>query len=187
MLLKAIIMCSMILSQAHADTNPTVIFKTNKGDFTVTLDQKNAPKTVENFLHYVEDGFYTDTIFHRVIDGFMVQGGGFTTDMTQKETKDPIVLESSNGLKNDAYTIAMARTNDPNSATAQFFINVQQNNFLNHNATNPTPNGYAVFGKVTSGTDVIDAIKVTRTSSNHGFQDVPIEEVIILSATRVAC
>lgn len=164
-------------------TNPKVLLKTNKGDITLELDAEKAPKTTENFLNYVNDGFYNGTIFHRVINNFMVQGGGFEVGMKQKDTQSPIENEANNGLKNEVYTIAMARTNDPHSATAQFFINVQNNDFLNH--TNPTPNGwgYAVFGKVVDGTDVVDTIKGVKTGSKGFHQDVPVEDVIIESAT----
>ncbi|AQS52396.1 peptidylprolyl isomerase [Paenalcaligenes hominis] len=164
-------------------TNPKVLLKTNKGDITLELDAEKAPKTTENFLNYVNNGFYNGTIFHRVINNFMVQGGGFEVGMKQKETQNPIENEANNGLKNEVYTVAMARTNDPHSATAQFFINVQNNDFLNH--TNPTPNGwgYAVFGKVVDGTDVVDTIKGVKTGSKGFHQDVPVEDVIIESAT----
>lgn len=164
-------------------TNPKVLLKTNKGDITLEIDAEKAPKTAENFLNYVNDGFYDGTIFHRVINNFMVQGGGFEVGMKQKETKAPIENEANNGLKNEVYTIAMARTNDPHSATAQFFINIQNNDFLNH--TNPTPNGwgYAVFGKVVDGTDIVDTIKTVKTGSKGFHQDVPVEDVIIESAT----
>lgn len=164
-------------------TNPKVLLKTNKGDITLELDAEKAPKSAENFLNYVNDGFYNGTIFHRVINNFMVQGGGFEVGMKQKETQNPIENEANNGLKNEVYTIAMARTNDPHSATAQFFINVQNNDFLNH--TNPTPNGwgYAVFGKVVDGTDIVDSIKGVKTGSKGFHQDVPVEDVIIESAT----
>lgn len=163
--------------------NPKVLLKTNQGDITIELDAEKAPKTTENFLSYVNDGFYNGTVFHRVINNFMIQGGGFEPGLKQKATKDPIENEANNGLKNDVYTIAMARTNDPHSATAQFFINVQNNDFLNH--TNPTPNGwgYAVFGKVVDGTEVVDAIKGVKTGSKGFHQDVPVEDVIIESAT----
>lgn len=166
-------------------TNPKVLLKTNKGDITLEIDAEKAPKTAENFLNYVNDGFYDGTIFHRVINNFMVQGGGFEVGMKQKETQAPIENEADNGLKNEVYTIAMARTNDPHSATAQFFINVQNNDFLNH--TNPTPNGwgYAVFGKVVDGIDIVDTIKTVKTGSKGFHQDVPVEDVIIESATVI--
>lgn len=154
-------------------------FTTNKGVFDVELNEAAAPKTCENFLQYVRSGFYNGTIFHRVISGFMVQGGGFEPGLQQKETKAPIENEANNGLKNDKYTIAMARTNDPHSATSQFFINVADNDFLNH--TSPTPRGwgYAVFGKVVAGTDVVDAIAAVRTASRSWYGDVPVEDVVM--------
>lgn len=154
-------------------------FTTNKGVFDVELNEAAAPKTCENFLQYVRSGFYNGTIFHRVISGFMIQGGGFKPGLQQKETKAPIENEANNGLKNDKYTIAMARTNDPHSATSQFFINVADNDFLNH--TSPTPRGwgYAVFGKVVAGTDVVDAIAAVRTASRSWYGDVPVEDVVM--------
>lgn len=154
-------------------------FTTNKGVFDVELNEAAAPKTCENFLQYVRSGFYNGTIFHRVISGFMIQGGGFEPGLQQKETKAPIENEANNGLKNDKYTIAMARTNDPHSATSQFFINVADNDFLNH--TSPTPRGwgYAVFGKVVAGTDVVDAIAAVRTASRSWYGDVPVEDVVM--------
>ena len=154
-------------------------FTTNKGVFDVELNEAAAPKTCENFLQYVRSGFYSGTIFHRVISGFMIQGGGFEPGLQQKETKAPIENEANNGLKNDKYTIAMARTNDPHSATSQFFINVADNDFLNH--TSPTPRGwgYAVFGKVVAGTDVVDAIAAVRTASRSWYGDVPVEDVVM--------
>ena len=154
-------------------------FTTNMGVFDVELNEAAAPKTCENFLSYVRSGFYNGTIFHRVISGFMIQGGGFEPGLTQKQTKAPIENEANNGLKNDKYTIAMARTNEPHSATSQFFINVADNDFLNH--TSPTSRGwgYAVFGKVVSGTDVIDAIARVRTASRSWYGDVPVEDVVM--------
>lgn len=154
-------------------------FTTNKGVFDVELNEAAAPKTCENFLQYVRSGFYNGTIFHRVISGFMIQGGGFEPGLQQKETKAPIENEANNGLKNDKYTIAMARTNEPHSATSQFFINVADNDFLNH--TSPTPRGwgYAVFGKVVAGTDVVDAIAAVRTASRSWYGDVPVEDVVM--------
>lgn len=154
-------------------------FTTNKGVFDVELNEAAAPKTCENFLQYVRSGFYNGTIFHRVISGFMIQGGGFEPGLQQKETKAPIENEANNGLKNDKYTIAMARTNDPHSATSQFFINVADNDFLNH--TSPTPRGwgYAVFGKVVASTDVVDAIAAVRTASRSWYGDVPVEDVVM--------
>ncbi len=159
-----------------------VTFKTNYGDFTLELFADKAPATVENFLGYVKDGFYDGTIFHRVIDGFMIQGGGFTEDMDQKATKAPIQNEANNGVSNEAGTIAMARTNDPHSATAQFFINIKDNDFLNHTSESVNGWGYCAFGKVTEGMDVVEKIKNVKTGS-HGFhQDVPVEPVIIEKA-----
>ncbi|MBU1222386.1 MAG: peptidyl-prolyl cis-trans isomerase [Gammaproteobacteria bacterium] len=158
---------------------------TNHGTITLELDAEKAPKTVENFLQYVRDGFFDGTIFHRVIDGFMIQGGGFEPGMTQKPTRDMIENEASNGLKNEAYTVAMARTPNPNSATAQFFINVANNSFLNFTAPTPQGYGYAVFGKVVEGTDVVDKIKKMKTGSRSGHQDVPLEDVVITQAEIV--
>ncbi len=154
-------------------------FTTNMGVFDVELNEAAAPKTCENFLSYVRSGFYNGTIFHRVISGFMIQGGGFEPGLKQKQTKAPIENEANNGLKNDKYTIAMARTNEPHSATSEFFINVADNDFLNH--TSPTSRGwgYAVFGKVVSGTDVIDAIARVRTASRSWYGDVPVEDVVM--------
>lgn len=163
-------------------TNPRVKLHTNQGDMVITLDAAKAPKTVENFLTYVKEGFYNGTVFHRVIDGFMIQGGGFEPGMKQKQTHAPIENEANNGLKNDKYTLAMARTSDPHSATAQFFINAANNDFLNFTA--PTPNGwgYAVFGSVTEGTDVVDKIKGVKTGNKGFHQNVPNEDVIIEKA-----
>lgn len=159
-----------------------VILKTNYGDITIELDFDKAPITAENFAQYVKDGFYDGTIFHRVIDNFMIQGGGFEPGMTQKETRDPIQNEANNGLKNDSYTLAMARTMDPHSASTQFFINVKDNDFLNHTGENMQGWGYAVFGKVTAGTEVVDKIKGVPTTMAAGHQDVPADDVIINSA-----
>jgi peptidyl-prolyl cis-trans isomerase B (cyclophilin B) len=158
---------------------------TNHGTLTLELDAEKAPKTVENFLQYVRDGFFDGTIFHRVIDGFMIQGGGFEPGMAQKPTRDAIENEAANGLKNEAYTIAMARTPNPNSATAQFFINVANNSFLNFTAPTPQGYGYAVFGKVVEGMDVVDKIKKVKTGSRSGHQDVPMEDVVITQAEIV--
>lgn len=154
------------------------LFKTNLGSFKIELDEKNAPITTRNFIDYVNSGFFNGTIFHRVINGFMIQGGGFTPDMKQKDTKPPIVNESNNGLKNDVYTVAMARTSVPDSATSQFFINVANNDFLNYPAQDGF--GYCVFGKVTEGMDTIDKIQNMATGNHpNGHQDVPIEAIII--------
>ena len=162
-----------------------ILMTTTVGPMTLELDADNAPKTVENFLSYVSSGFYDDTIFHRVINNFMVQGGGFTADMEQKETQAPIENEANNGLKNAQGTIAMARTQDPHSATAQFFINVQDNDFLNHTGENMQGWGYAVFGKVTEGEGVLDKIRCVQTGSQAGHQDVPVEPIIIESVTII--
>ena len=160
-----------------------VLLKTNKGEITLTLDAAKAPKSVANFLQYVKSGHYDGTIFHRVIDNFMVQGGGMTAGMKQKPTGAEIENEANNGLKNDRYTVAMARTSDPHSATAQFFINVNDNDFLNHTAPNAHGWGYAVFGKVTGGMDVVDTIRKVKTGSSGFHQDVPAEDVVIEKAT----
>ncbi|CAN7442819.1 peptidylprolyl isomerase [Variovorax paradoxus] len=160
---------------------PRVKLATSAGDILVELDQAKAPQTVENFLQYVKDKHYDGTVFHRVIDGFMIQGGGFTADMQQKPTRAPIPLEASNGLKNDRYTIAMARTGNPNSATSQFFINVKNNDSLN--APNPDGYGYTVFGRVVAGTEVVDKIRAVQTGNKGGMQNVPLEPIIIKSAT----
>ena len=158
---------------------------TSLGVISLELDAEKAPITVENFLQYVRDGFYDGTIFHRVIDGFMIQGGGFEPGMSQKPTRAPIENEAANGLKNDAYSIAMARTPNPNSATAQFFINVANNSFLNFTSPTPQGYGYCVFGKVTEGQDVVDKLKKVRTGSHAGHQDVPMEDVVITKAEVV--
>lgn len=160
-----------------------VILHTNFGDITVELDFDNAPKTCENFVSYVKDGFYDGTIFHRVINGFMVQGGGFDEKMQQKGTKAQIENEADNGLKNEIGTLAMARTSDPHSATAQFFINVADNGFLNHTGKNPQGWGYAVFAKVTDGMDVVNKIKEVKTGNSGMHQDVPVDPVVIEKAT----
>lgn len=157
-----------------------VLFTTNHGQFTVELDAEKAPKTVENFLAYVNDGHYNGTIFHRVIEGFMIQGGGFEPGMKQKDTKDPIENEAKNGLKNEPYTLAMARTSAPHSASAQFFINVKNNSFLDYPGQDGW--GYAVFGKVTAGTEVIDKIKGVKTTRSGMHADVPAEDVIVEKA-----
>ena len=162
---------------------PQVKLATSMGDIVVQLDPAKAPKTVANFLQYVQDKHYDGTIFHRVIDGFMVQGGGFTPDMAQKPVRAAIPLEAANGLKNDKYTIAMARTSVPDSATAQFFINVKDNAMLN--ARQPSGDGYAVFGKVVQGSDVVDKIKAVATGNQGGHQNVPNTPVTITSATVV--
>jgi peptidyl-prolyl cis-trans isomerase A (cyclophilin A) len=161
--------------------NPVVIIDTSMGSLEVELFKDKAPITVDNFLAYARDKAYDGTIFHRVIDNFMIQGGGFTPDMVQKETKDPIKNEAGNGLKNDRGTLAMARTNVINSATSQFFINVKDNHFLDHRDDSPRGFGYAVFGKVISGMDVVDKIKAVKTGTKNMHKDVPVEPVIIKS------
>jgi len=158
---------------------------TNKGDITIELDADKAPDTVKNFLEYVNIGFYNGTIFHRVINNFMIQGGGFEPGMKQKPVRAPIKNEAANGLTNDIYTIAMARTNDPQSATAQFFINVKDNGFLNYTAPTPQGYGYCVFGKVVEGKEVVDAIRKVQTGFRNGFQDVPMEDIVITKAEIV--
>ncbi len=162
--------------------NPRVKLVTSQGDIVIELDAEKAPKSAENFLEYARSGFYDGTVFHRVISNFMVQGGGFEPGLKQKETRAPIDNEAANGLKNDRYTVAMARTNDPHSATAQFFINVGDNDFLNFTAPNPRGWGYAVFGKVVEGTDVVDKIKGVKTGNRGFHQDVPVEDVVITKA-----
>jgi peptidyl-prolyl cis-trans isomerase B (cyclophilin B) len=152
------------------------------GVVTLELDEAKAPKTVANFVNYVKKGHYDGTIFHRVIDGFMVQGGGFTAGMQQKPTDAPVQNEANNGLKNDRYTVAMARTSDPHSASAQFFINVADNGFLNHTAPTPQGWGYAVFGKVVGGTEVVDRIKSVKTGRSGFHDDVPAQDVVIEKA-----
>ncbi|HPX88240.1 MAG TPA: peptidylprolyl isomerase [Methylophilaceae bacterium] len=161
-----------------------VKLQTNFGDITLELNAEKAPITVANFLQYVDNGFYDGTIFHRVIDGFMIQGGGFDAEMNQKATLAEIKNEANNGLGNEQYTIAMARTSAPHSASSQFFINVANNSFLNHTAETSSGWGYCVFGKVTAGTEVIDKIKKVATTNRKGHQDVPVDNVIIQKATR---
>lgn len=159
-----------------------VKLQTSMGDIVIELDTGKAPVTAENFLQYVRDGFYDNTIFHRVIRGFMVQGGGFEPGMKQKSTRAQIENEAANGLKNDAYTVAMARTSDPHSATAQFFFNLVNNNFLNFRAASADGYGYCVFGKVVEGRDVVDKIKAVATGNRGFHQDVPAEDVVIKKA-----
>lgn len=160
-----------------------ITLHTSFGDISLALDFEKAPKSAANFEQYAEDGFYDGTIFHRVIDGFMIQGGGFTPAMEQKETREPIANEADNGLNNDRYTIAMARTVDPHSASSQFYINVNDNHSLNHTAKNSQGWGYCVFGKVTAGTEVVDRIKGVDTGSHGHYQDVPKEPVVIKAVT----
>ena len=167
-------------------SNPKVeLHIANHGVITIELDQEKAPKSVENFLSYVKKGHYDNTIFHRVIPGFMVQGGGFEPGMAQKATDAQIDNEANNGLKNNNYTVAMARTNAPHSATAQFFINIKDNDFLNFSAPTASGWGYAVFGKVVAGTEVVDKIKAVRTGNKGGHSDVPVEDVVMVKAVLV--
>lgn len=156
--------------------------QTNLGAIEIELDYEKAPKTAANFEQYVQEGFYDGTIFHRVIDGFMIQGGGFDTGMNEKTTKETVQNEADNGLKNDIGTVAMARTNDPHSASSQFFINLKDNGFLNHTSPDSQGWGYCVFGKVVNGMDVINQIKALATETKNGHQDVPVENIIIESA-----
>ncbi|WP_323072497.1 peptidylprolyl isomerase [Mycetohabitans endofungorum] len=162
-----------------------VELQTNHGVIKLELNADKAPKTVDNFLNYVKKGHYDNTVFHRVINGFMIQGGGFEPGMKQKPTDAPIDNEANNGLKNEVGTIAMARTNDPHSASAQFFINVNDNDFLNHSAPTPQGWGYTVFGKVVEGMDVVNKIKAVRTGTSGFHQDVPLEDVVIEKAVIV--
>ncbi len=183
-----LLLCSLWLAPASpvsAADMERVLVRTSQGDFTLGLDREQAPVTVANFLGYVDDGFYDGTIFHRVIDGFMIQGGGFTEDFERKPTKKPIKNEADNGLKNLRGTIAMARTSDPNSATAQFFINVVDNASLDHRAPTPRGWGYAVFGQVVEGMETVDQIRVAKTDRRGRYRDVPVEAIVIKSMERV--
>jgi peptidyl-prolyl cis-trans isomerase A (cyclophilin A) len=157
-------------------------FETSLGDFTIELFEKEAPESVANFNRYIDDGFFDGTIFHRIVPGFVIQGGGFTEEMTQKKTKPPVKNEADNGLKNKRGTLSMARTNDINSATSQFFVNLKDNDFLDHSRGNF---GYAVFAKVTEGMDVVDKIAAVETGRKKGFDDVPVETVAMKSVKRV--
>ena len=159
-----------------------VKFDTSHGSFTIELFPKEAPITVENFLRYVDDGFFDGTIFHRIVPGFVIQGGGLTPDFSNKDTRDPIQNEAKNGLKNTRGSLSMARTSDINSATSQFFVNLSDNEFLNHG---PRDYGYAVFGRVTAGMEVVDKIAKVKTGRRKGYQDAPMEDVVIVSAKRV--
>ena len=183
--LFALLLSCAISSSYSSTQGKSIMVKlhTNKGIITLQLDAEKAPNTVKNFLGYVNSGFYSNTIFHRVIGNFMIQGGGFEPGMKQKPVKAPIKNEAANGLKNDNYTVAMARTNDPHSATAQFFINVKDNGFLNYPGQDGW--GYCVFGKVVEGKDVVDAIRNVKTGMRSGSQDVPLEDVIITKAEVV--
>lgn len=183
-LFAGVMMTATANEAAAAGPNPQVLMKTSLGDIVIELYPEKAPKTVANFLQYVDDGFYSGLIFHRVIGNFMIQGGGFDKDMKQKSTRGPIPLESRNGLKNDAGTIAMARTSVPDSATSQFFINTVNNASLNH--PNPDGNGYAVFGKVVSGMETVEKIAKVKTGRSGPHSDVPSEPVVIESVSRVS-
>ncbi len=169
---------------ADAGAKPRVVLETSMGKIVLELDSAKAPKTVENFLAYVDDGFYDGTVFHRVIPAFMNQGGGFTPGLQIKGTRAPIDNEADNGLKNDLGTVAMARKGDPHSATAQFFINTADNDYLNHTAKDARGWGYTVFGRVVEGMDAVKAISAVRTATRSGMQNVPVEAVIIQSARR---
>ncbi|MBI1921351.1 MAG: peptidylprolyl isomerase [Geobacter sp.] len=189
-MLKRILVCLITLTICLGGTafaaekgekNPIVVVETSMGNIKLELDQQKAPLSVKNFLEYANSGFYSGTVFHRVIAGFMIQGGGLTTDMAPKETREPIKNEAGNGLKNDRGTIAMARTGYVDSATSQFFINVINNDFLNHRDNTPGGFGYAVFGKVIEGMDVVDKIAATKTGIVKGFRDAPETPVVIKS------
>lgn len=178
-LLLTLVLLNPLLRVFAQDLNPQVSIETSKGTIELELYRDKAPKSVENFLAYVKAGSYDGTIFHRVIPGFMIQGGGFTSGMDQKPTREPIANEADNGVTNDRGTIAMARTSNPDSATAQFFINLVDNEFLNHTAKNASGWGYAVFGKVTAGMDVADKIAAVATANAGGMGDVPVEPIEI--------
>ena len=182
--LSSVLACFALAATAGAaDKNPVVTMETSKGTIKIELDKEKAPISVNNFIAYANDKFYDGTIYHRVISNFMIQGGGFDEKMNQKPTKAPIKNEAGNGLKNTRGTIAMARTGVVDSATAQFFINVKDNDFLNHRDDSQQGYGYAVFGKVIEGMDVVDKIKEVKTGNKGGFQDVPVETVVIKSVT----
>lgn len=174
-----LVSCSALISQVAAAANPQIIFETNRGNFIVELYPEKAPKTVANFMKYVDSGFYKETIFHRVINHFMIQGGGFSADMSEKETLAPIINEAANGLLNEPGTIAMARTSDPNSATAQFFINLENNVPLNFQGSDPDLIGYCVFGRVLKGMDVVREIGASPTKNVGPYADVPKSTVLI--------
>ncbi len=174
-----IVLFCVVQSVCADSSNPHVRLETNKGTIILELNSKAAPKTVENFLRYVQDGFYNGTIFHRVIKGFMIQGGGLTVDMQEKSTRAPITNEADGGLRNRRGAVAMARTMDPHSATAQFFINTVNNDFLDYKGKNPNGWGYCVFGKVVDGMNVVDSIERLPTTTKSGYQDVPSSPVII--------
>jgi peptidyl-prolyl cis-trans isomerase B (cyclophilin B) len=190
LILAGCLMLGLILGtgpQARAKrSHPVVKLETSMGDITLELYQDKAPVTVANFLEYVKSGFYNGTIFHRVINGFMIQGGGLDAQMNKKSTRAPIKNEADNGLSNEPYTIAMARTSNPDSATAQFFINVANNSRLNHTGKTPQGWGYAVFGKVIKGREVVDKIKAVATTSRNGYENVPEKPVTIIKAVVVS-
>lgn len=179
-----LIFMQSIATVNSSNGNPLITLETSKGIILIELYPEKAPVTVKNFLSYVDSGFYDGTLFHRVIPNFMIQGGGFNSDMQRKSTKAPIPNEADNGLKNDRGNIAMARTQDPHSATAQFFINIIDNDFLNHKSKSGQAWGYAVFGKVVKGMDVVDAISKLKTTKSGMMRDVPIEPVLIVKAKR---
>jgi peptidyl-prolyl cis-trans isomerase A (cyclophilin A) len=184
-ILMTLLSGSALMSSSAYAANPQLTFETNRGDFIVELYPDKAPKTVANFLQYVNSGFYKDTIFHRVINRFMIQGGGFTADMTEKPTNAPIVNEAGNGLLNDTGTLAMARTGDPDSATAQFFINLENNQFLNYQSPDPQLIGYCVFGRVLKGMDVVREIAATPTGNVGPFSDVPKSPIKIMQVKLI--
>ena len=184
--IKLYLLGLLLACTASIHAAPSVEFQTSQGNFTVELYPEKAPKTVANFLQYVKDGFYENTIFHRVINRFMIQGGGFERDLTEKNTRAPIVNESNNGLLNETGTIAMARTADPDSATAQFFVNLADNQFLNYTSPDPEQIGYCVFGKVTSGFEVVQKIGLSPTTSMGRNADVPVRPIIIKSVKLLA-
>ena len=180
----------MIPRETSSKVNPSkrknmIKLETNLGDITIELDNEKAPLTTRNFLEYVNSSYYDNTLFHRVIDGFMIQAGGFEPGMKQKQARAPIQNEAANGLKNEKYTIAMARTSDVHSATAQFFINVADNASLNYTSSTPRGFGYCVFGRVVDGKDIVDKIKKVKTGSRSGHQDVPLEDVVVLKASVI--
>ncbi|MFL5786082.1 MAG: peptidylprolyl isomerase [Bacteriovoracaceae bacterium] len=181
--MRLTLLCAFFFSLSAFAANPVVVIDTNQGSIEMELFEDKAPVTVKNFLSYVDDKFYDNTIFHRVINGFMIQGGGFEEGMKEKKTKAPIINEAKNGLRNDEGTVAMARTNDPNSATAQFFINVNNNDSLNY--PQPDGHGYTVFGKVTKGMHVVNRIKMVKTGNIGYHQNVPMDTVMIKSIRRV--
>lgn len=180
-IVKLLLSATFMLSTISAIAAPSVEFQTNQGNFTIELYPEKAPKTVANFLQYVKDGFYENTIFHRVINHFMIQGGGFERDLSEKSTRAAIANEAGNGLLNQTGTVAMARTADPDSATAQFFVNLTDNQFLDYVGPDPDQIGYCVFGKVTSGIEVIQKIGLTQTNTVGRYSDVPVKPVIIKS------